>query len=140
QKRKDGEKITVLASVSLVGDNDGTPNAMVAVNRDITERKQAEEQIQQQLKHLNALRMIDTAISSSFDLNVILDVVLQQVLSQLRVDASALLLFNAHLQTIEYAASRGFRSDALHYTQLKLGQEHAGRAVIERKTIHIFDL
>ena len=140
QKRKDGEKITVLASVSLVRDNAGIPNAMVAVNRDITERKQAEEQIQRQLKRLNALRMIDTAISSSFDLDVILDVVLQQVLSQLGVDACALLLFNAHLQTIEYAASHGFRSDALHHTRLRLGEGYAGRAVIERKTIHISDL
>jgi PAS domain S-box-containing protein len=140
QKRKDGERITVLASVSLVRDTAGTPNAMVAVNRDITERKQAEEQIQRQIKHLNALRMIDIAISSSFDLDVILEVVLQHVLSQLGVDASAILLFNAQMQTIEYAASHGFRSNALQHTRLKLGEGYAGRAVIERKTIHISDL
>jgi len=108
--------------------------------QDINDQKQAEEQIQRQLKYLSALRMIDIAISSSFDLHVILDVVLQQVLSQLGVDASAILLFNAQLQTIEYAASCGFRSEALHYTDLKLGEGFAGQAVIERKTIHISDL
>jgi PAS domain S-box-containing protein len=140
QKRKDGEKITVLVSVSLVRDNAGTPNAMVTVNRDITERKQTEEQIQRQLKRLNALRAIDTAISSSFDLHVILDVVLQHVLSQLGADASAILLFDAQLHIIEYAASRGFRSDVLHYTKLKLGEGFAGRAVLDRKTIHTSDL
>ena len=140
QKRKDGEKITVLASVSLVRDQAGSPTAMVAVNRDITNRKQAEEQIQRQFKRLNALRMIDTAISSSFDLHVILDVVLQHVLSQLGVDASVILLFNAQMQTIEYASSYGFRSNALQHTRLKLGEGYAGRAVIDRQTIHISDL
>ncbi len=108
--------------------------------RDITERKRAEEQIQRQLKHLNAFRMIDTAINSSFELDVILEVVLQQVLAELHVDASAILLFNPQLQTIEYAASRGFRADALYHTRLKLGEGYAGRAVLERKTTHISDL
>ena len=105
--------------------------------RDITERRQAEEQIQRQLKRLSALRMIDIAISSSFDLDIILEVVLQQVLAQLQVDASAILLFNSQMQTIEYTASRGFRSDALQHTSLKLGDGYASQAVLSRKTIHI---
>lgn len=107
---------------------------------EIVERKQAEEQIQRQLKRQNSLRLIDVAISSSFDLHFILDIVLQQVLSQLEVDASAVLLFNSHLQTLEYAANRGFYSNALHYTQLKLGEGYAGRVMLEHKTIHISSL
>jgi PAS domain S-box-containing protein len=103
----------------------------------IAERKRAEEQIQRQLKYLSALRMIDIAISSSFDLNIILDVVLQQVLSQLGVDAGAVILFNTGLQMAEYAASRGFRSNALHRIRLKLGEGYAGQAVLKRQTIHI---
>jgi signal transduction histidine kinase/CheY-like chemotaxis protein len=103
----------------------------------IAERKRAEEQIQRQLKYLSALRMIDIAISSSFDLEVILEVVLQQVLAQLHVDASAILLFNSQMQAIEYTASRGFRSDALRHTRLKLGEGYASQAVLNRKTIHI---
>jgi PAS domain S-box-containing protein len=107
---------------------------------DITERKLAEERIQRQLKRLNALRTIDTAISSSFDLDVILDILLEQVLSQLGVDASAVLLVNTQMQTIEYAASRGFHSHALRHTHLKLGEGYASQAVLQRKTIHISSL
>jgi PAS domain S-box-containing protein len=114
--------------------------AIVFNYRDITGNRQAAEQIQRQLKRLSALRTIDTAISSSFDLGVILDVVLREVLSQLEVDASAILLFNAESGTLEYAASRGFHSDILHFTNLKLEEGYAGRAVLERKTIHIPDL
>src|SRR4051812_47819447 len=108
--------------------------------RDITERRRAEEQIQRQLKHLSALRMIDIAISSSFDLHVILEIVLQQVLLRLEVDASVVLLFNTRLQTIEYAASDGVHSTALYRTRLKLGEGYASRAILERKTIHIPNL
>jgi PAS domain S-box-containing protein len=136
--RSDGGEFPIEASISKI--NMSGNELFTVILRDITERKRAEEQIQRQLKHLYALRMIDIAISSSFDLNVILDVVLQQVLSQLGVDASAILLFNNQLQTLEYAASRGLRSDALQHTQLKLGEGYAGRAVIERKTTHISDL
>jgi PAS domain S-box-containing protein len=46
QKRKDGKEITILSSVSLVRDEAGAPAAMVAINRDITARKRAEEGLQ----------------------------------------------------------------------------------------------
>jgi PAS domain S-box-containing protein len=46
RKRKDGTKITILASVSLMRDEANAPVAMVAINRDITARKRAEEQLQ----------------------------------------------------------------------------------------------
>ncbi|HKG55013.1 MAG TPA: PAS domain S-box protein, partial [Anaerolineales bacterium] len=140
QYHRDGHSFWVDGSTFLLKESNGQIYGYVSINRDITQRRQAEKQIRRQLRYLNALRMIDIAISSSFDLDVVLDVVLEQVLSQLGVDASALLLFNGQMQTIEYAASRGFRSDALQHTQLKLGEGFAGRAVIERKTIHISNL
>ena len=108
---------------------------------DITERKHAEKQIQHQLNRLNALRSIDTAISSSFDIRVTLNIVLRQVLAQLGVDAAAILLLNPENQSIEYVASRGFRSGTLdEQTPLKPGGGHASRAMREHRTIHSQDL
>src|SRR6185503_8823838 len=137
-KTRDGD----LIHVEFVSNSYGVDgHQVIQCNvRDITERTRAGEQIQRQLKHLSALRMIDIAITSSFDLHVILDVVLQQVLLRLGVDASVVLLFNPHLQIIEYAASSGLRSNALHHTRLKLGEGYASRAILERKTIHIPNL
>lgn len=43
QNHKSGATVDVLASVSLIRDNAGNPVGVVTVNRDITERKQAEE-------------------------------------------------------------------------------------------------
>jgi PAS domain S-box-containing protein len=137
QYHRAGHSFWVEGNTFTLKESNGQIYGYVSINRDFTKRKQAEEQIRRQLRQLNALRLIDTAISSSFDLHVILDVVLQQVGTQLAVDASALLLFNLESQTIEYAASSGFRSDALLYTKLRLGEGYASQAVLERKTIHI---
>ncbi|MFX0152082.1 MAG: PAS domain-containing protein, partial [Candidatus Hodarchaeota archaeon] len=47
QKRKDGTPLNILASVALVKDETGTPETTLAVNRDITKRVQAEEELRQ---------------------------------------------------------------------------------------------
>ena len=106
----------------------------------VTERNQAEAQIQHQLKRLQGLREIDVAISISFDLHNTLDIVLREVLSHLNADAAAILLLRPHLQTIEYVGSQGFRSEAIQHTQLKLGEGYASRVVLERQMLHMPDL
>lgn len=137
QLRKDGTRIPVEVASIVLRDDKGQITGYVSVNRDITGRKKAEEQLQKQLRHLHALRMIDIAISSSFDVYMVLNIVLQYAVSQLGVDASAVVLFSPHLHTIEYAASRGVQSRTVQQTQIKLSKDYAGRAVMERATVHV---
>lgn len=101
------------------------------------ERQQAEARVRMQLEQIAALHRIDVAISSSFSLNVVLDVVLEQTIEQLGVDAASVLLFNSAAQTLEYAAGRGFRSTDLENTRLRLGEGLCGRAAMERKIINL---
>ncbi len=136
----DGSLHVIFGLATVVRDGLGKPIRVYGTNVDITERKQAEELIQRQLKRLNGLRDIDVAISSSFDIHVTLGIILQQVLSQLGVDATSILLVSSDRQTIEYGASQGFRSNALNHAQLKLSEGYVSRAVRERQTIHISDL
>ncbi|MBI3762231.1 MAG: PAS domain S-box protein [Chloroflexi bacterium] len=98
------------------------------------------EQTERSLERLAALRAIDNAISSSLDLRVTLNIFLDQVTVQLRVDAAAVLLLNPHTQILEYAAGRGFRSAAIAQSRLRLGEGHAGRAALERRTIVVGNL
>jgi len=138
--RKNGEEFPIEASISQIeigGDGEKLFNVIL---RDITRRKRAEEQIQQKIQRLSALRAIDIAISSSFDLQMTLEVLLNQVISQLKVDAADVLLWNLPAQMLEYAASRGFQSGAIQKSQLRLGRGHAGRAISEYRTIHVSDL
>ena len=139
-QRKDGRTIYVEANTIALIDEHGKMTGYVSVNRDITERKRAEEQTQLQLQRLKSLRAIDIAISSSFNLSLTLDILLDQVISQLNTDAAAVLLLDPITKTLEYAASRGFLSRAIRKARVRLGEGFAGRAILERRTMHIPNL
>jgi putative nucleotidyltransferase with HDIG domain len=98
------------------------------------------EQTARRLDQLQALHLIDRAISSSFDLRPILNTVITQTIAQLNVDAVDILLFHPHLQTLDYVAGQGFLTRAVEQTHLRLGEGVAGRAAFERRTIHIPNL
>jgi PAS domain S-box-containing protein len=98
------------------------------------------EQTEQHLQRLAALQMIDAAINASLDSRVTLDVLLDQVVTQLQVDAAAILLLNPLTRILDYAAGRGFRNPAIQHTQQRLGEGETGRAALERRIIAIPDL
>ena len=95
---------------------------------------------ERRLKNLRALHNIDIAIAGSLNLTVTLSVFLEQVISQLEVDAAAVLLMDSHLQCLEYAAGKGFRTEALQNTTLRIGEGYAGFAALERQPVNIPDL
>ena len=60
QQCRDGTRIPVLSSLSLYKDSEGKPAGVIAVNRDITERKQAEEQFHLAVESApNAIILVD---------------------------------------------------------------------------------
>lgn len=107
---------------------------------DVTERTRARERLRSQMDRLRSLRAIDLAIMGSLDLRITLSVVLDQVTSQLAVDAAAVLVFNHRSQVLEYRAGRGFRTDALRHSRLQLGTGYAGRAALKKEAVHVPDL
>jgi PAS domain S-box-containing protein/putative nucleotidyltransferase with HDIG domain len=104
------------------------------------QRATLHEQTERRMQRFSALHMIDMAISASLDLRLTLNVLLEQVTTQLRVDAATLLLLNPNTLNLEYAASRGFRTSALQHTYLRMGEGHAGRAALERRIVSIPNL
>ena len=137
---RDGRILYVEANTIAITDEQNKFTGFVSVNRDITERKQAEERIQLQLQRLKALHAIDIAISSSFDLSLTLNLLLDEVLTQLKTDAAAVLLFDPITRTLEYAASRGFHTTAIRESKVSLGDGYAGKAILERRIINIPNL
>lgn len=118
----------------------GGEAVMLVVVRDITERKRDQAVIEHQLEHLEALRLIDEAIIGRLDLGVVLDIVLEQVTNLLEVNAADVLLFDAEQEVLEFAASLGFKSEALHHTKLPLGESYAGQAAQLRDLLMVKDL
>jgi len=92
------------------------------------------------LRQVQALRQIDVAIASNLELRPVLNVLLDQALAQLGVDAAAVLLYNQHEHMLEHTASRGFRSPAIERSRLPLGRGPAGRAAQAQQRVLIQDL
>jgi HD-GYP domain-containing protein (c-di-GMP phosphodiesterase class II) len=107
---------------------------------EITKSRYTEAINQQQIKRLNVLHSVEKAITSSLDLRATINILLEQVTTHFSIDAASVLLFNQHTQKLEYVVSKGFRSDALQYTKLRLGESNAGRAANERRIVTILNL
>lgn len=112
----------------------------VGTLQDTTERKLADIQIRQQIQRLNALREIDRAISSSFDLRITLNTVLSQVITQLQANAAIILLLDAEGQTFVYATGQGLHIPLSETTHVPLDGSHAGRVARERRLVKIENL
>ncbi len=135
--RKDGSTVWSNLIVSLVRNEYNKPQFAIRMLEDITERKQAAQRIQNQLQQISALHTIDLAITASLDLKIVLNVVLEQTIAQLGMDAASVLLYDAHTRTLRFAAGRGFQGREIEKTHIRLGQGHTGRAVLERRTLSL---
>lgn len=136
-RNKNGKPIELESSSTIREDANGNFLGIDGILRDVTERVHADERINRHVQKLSALRSIDLAISSSLDIRLTLKVFLEQVVTQLHVDACDVLLFNQHAKTLDYAAGLGFRTSALRHTHLRLGQGYAGVAAFENRVVSI---
>jgi PAS domain S-box-containing protein len=103
--RKDGEKRRVEISSAVIKDSAGKVKTVAQI-LDITERKQAEEEIQQRALQLEALSEVSRVVSSSLDLDTVLQLVLEQLARVIPYDSMALWLRSE--DTLHVAAARGF--------------------------------
>jgi putative nucleotidyltransferase with HDIG domain len=115
-------------------------SANKALESEIQERRIAQDRIQRHLSQVTALRTIDCAIAGNLDLRATLNVFLDQAVAHLHVDAVDLLLVNPRTELLEYVGGRGFRTEALIHTRLRIGEGHAGRAAAEQKLIAVADV
>jgi HD-GYP domain-containing protein (c-di-GMP phosphodiesterase class II) len=104
------------------------------VQQELSEREHAEKQLQLQLQRMNALRSIDISIVNTYMLDASLDVILEQVIAQLQVDAAAVLLLNSNHKTLNYRASSGFRTTKVEDKKFNIGEGFAGQ-VAEKQAI-----
>lgn len=107
----------------------------VVTFENITERKQTEERMEAQLHRITTLRSIDAALTSSLDLKLTLNVIVERVVSQLKADAAGVLVFDPVRQRLEYAAGRGFRGDKIQQIHVQVGEGISGRAALEQRIV-----
>ena len=115
-------------------------NALAEIGGNSIHRMYLHEETVKQLERLAALRSIDLAISSVFDLQVTLTIVINEVVKQLQVDAACVLLIQPGNSRLEYAVGQGFLTRNIEATNLRIGEGNAGRAVMERRIVEVPDL
>jgi PAS domain S-box-containing protein len=107
---------------------------------DITKHKQADRDLSLQFERLRALNNIEHSMATGMNLNVVLDLLVKEIVSQLQVDATSVLLLDSQNEYLIFRAGDGFLTQALRFTHLKMGAGLAGRAASERRIVHIPDL
>jgi GAF domain-containing protein len=100
-------------------------------------RAQLFDQSEGQVRRLTALRDVDTAIASSFDLRVTLNILLDHTLSQLRADAAAILSYNPEMRTLSHISSLGFHQPGNIQTSLRISGPLLNEALLERADIRV---
>jgi PAS domain S-box-containing protein/putative nucleotidyltransferase with HDIG domain len=127
--------------------DDADIGAFVLNYHDVTDRVRATQsmedlnvQLERRMQHMQALRRIDMAITNAVDVSLALDILLEQVLAELKVDAAGVLLYDEHTQTLEPAAARGFAGELARERLLPLGEGLAGHAALEQRTVYVQDL
>lgn len=102
--RKDGRVIWVSEWAQAVRDAKGAVLYYEATVEDITARKQAEENLREQLAHISLLNQIARSIAERQDLGSIFGVVVGSLESHLVVEFCSVLLYDLDTQTFAVAA------------------------------------
>ena len=94
-------------------------------------------QTQTRANRLSAQRDINLTISSSLNVQTVLDKLIKHVTSKLDVAAAAILLYNQDAQTLEYAVGRGLDPRPAYGAPVDLQNDYAGRAIQSQQIIHV---
>jgi HD-GYP domain-containing protein (c-di-GMP phosphodiesterase class II) len=98
------------------------------------------EQTEQWLKQLTALREIDISINSNQNLSATFNIILEQTMTLLHVDAAILLKQNPQTKTLEYAVEKGFLTQSSRTNGLNLYEALSRKPLPEDSYVHFMNL
>jgi PAS domain S-box-containing protein len=98
------------------------------------------DQSQEQVRRVTALRDIDSAIASSTDLRVTLNILTDHTQKHLKVDAVDIVIYRPELQSLIYFSGVGFRTPSPSRPLMRIGDGLAGQVVMKGRIDHVIDL
>lgn len=98
-RTRDGQVLTILRSAAPIRNDQGVTTGTVFVFRDITERKRAEEELQQYAHRLEILHQIDHAILNAQSLEEIAHATLSRLCHLIPYAHASVLMFDRTAQT-----------------------------------------
>lgn len=121
-KRKNGEYYWEDVLISPLLDTNGKITHFVSVKEDITERKQAENEIIEKSQELEALFKISSHLRTAQTVPEMIPVVLKQMRETFNSDANAVILINRDHTQFKYVLGDGLLAEN---TGLQFGVEHS---------------
>ncbi|NQT74374.1 MAG: PAS domain S-box protein [Chloroflexi bacterium] len=139
-KRKDGSTVFVESSARLI-ERDGKPAGLLSVIRDITERKQAEEEILQRNRELAALNAVAQTASQSLNLDKTLTNAVDKILEVLNTRHGGIYLLDQEEKKLTLKVHRGISdSQANEASVLGIGEGNVGRVLESKEPLFIESL
>jgi PAS domain S-box-containing protein len=139
--RPDGQLRWIHARTFPVKNSAGQLVRSVGLAADITERKRAEETVQQNLERIRALHDIDTAISSTLDLRTVLHVLLEKIEIFLPIAAATTVrLLNSETGELQSLACRGLDEEEWKRQQRTTPGGRANRIVETRAPVAVHNI
>jgi PAS domain S-box-containing protein/putative nucleotidyltransferase with HDIG domain len=94
----------------------------------------------QRLEELTAVHAIDSIVTAHMAPKQTFEILVEQVLTRLDVDAAAILLFDPAAQELYYAYGQGFNTPAFEKIRLRLGEGLSGQAALEKRMVQSTNL
>ena len=134
---KGGRSFDAVITSSVIFDIIGRVIGYVMIIRDVTERKTAQEQVKRQNVRLATLNAISLTVSSSLDLNEVLNSTIDKMLEVLGPDCVRIYLLDHKRELLHLAAHRGFSAEFIqkeHMKTRRVGDGLLGRTVLTCET------
>ncbi|MBI3968957.1 MAG: GAF domain-containing protein [Chloroflexi bacterium] len=152
--RKDGSRFWANVVITALFDSRGEHVGFAKVTRDLTERRQAEDdrkalldlerrsrtETEATLERLRAVQLVTEAALAHLRLDDLLQELLDRVTESLVVDTAAILLMSDDGQRLVARAAKGVEEEVDRGVQIPVGQGFAGRIASERQPIAIDDV
>jgi PAS domain S-box-containing protein len=110
-RRRDGSTVTALENSYATKTASGNLIRYHGVLLDITEKKRAEDELMRRNRELEALNTTATLASQSFDLDEVMNLVLQHLSGTFKADTAAILLLDPDKRMLRRCAAFGHRSE-----------------------------
>jgi PAS domain S-box-containing protein len=139
-RRRDGSYAVVIDRCYIVRDGIGKVVRAIGAMTDITERKQAEQALQEsttqlaaELSAMNQLHALGTRLLISSGLTSLLDEILNASIRLLKADFGNIQLYDPNTKNLRIVAQRGFKQDFLDYFEcVRLGDQSACSQAMQR--------
>lgn len=134
---KNGKAFDALSSSNVILDIINQITGYVILFRDITEEKNAQEQVERQNVRLATLNAISLTVSSSLDLDQVLNNTIDKMLEFLGPDCVRIYLLDDKKEILNLAAHRGFSAQFIEKDDMRsrrVGEGLLGKTVLTRET------